>query len=50
LLATAGWIASEVNDPTFKSYLDMIDVPKSIVVGLALFGMVTYIAHGHEDV
>lgn len=44
---------SEVNgyitDPTFKSYLEELDLPKYVSIGLIILGMVTYIAHGRKD-
>jgi hypothetical protein len=53
-LSGAGLLAlSEVNsyiqDPTFKSYLDMLSVPKSVTIGLALIGIITWLAHGRSD-
>lgn len=38
-----------ISDPTFKTYLDMLDVPKSITIGLVLIGMFTWLAHGRRD-
>lgn len=49
LLFSMGQINKVVSDPTFKSYLDQLDVPKSVIIGLALFGLVTYVVHGHGD-
>lgn len=38
-----------ISDPTFKSYLDMLDLPKSITIGLVLIGLLTWLAHGRQD-
>ncbi len=38
-----------VSNDTFKSYLDQLDVPKSVMIALAIFGLITYVAHGHGD-
>lgn len=37
------------NDPTIKSYLATITLPKSITIGLIALGVITYLAHGHDD-
>lgn len=42
-------VSSFVSDPTFKSYLDVFDVPKSVTIGLAILGLVTWLAHGRSD-
>lgn len=38
-----------LNDPTFSGYLDKLDLPKTVIYGMAIFGMVTFVAHGHDD-
>lgn len=38
-----------LNDPTVKEYLDMIDVPKSVIIAIAFFGLITYLVHGHSE-
>lgn len=38
-----------ITDPTFHGYLDQLDLPKTIIYGMAIFGMVTFLAHGHDD-
>lgn len=40
-----GWL----NNDTMKGYLSELDLPKSITLGLVVLGIVTYLAHGHED-
>lgn len=42
-------INSYVNDPTFKSYLDMLDLPKTVTVALVVIGVITWLAHGRKD-
>lgn len=48
-LASISSINKFVSNDTFKSYLDQLDVPKSVIVALAVLGLVTYIVHGHGD-
>lgn len=38
-----------ISDPTFKGYLGDLDVPKEITIGLAVLGIVTWLAHGREE-
>src|SRR5258708_2320337 len=38
-----------VNSSAVQSYLDKIDVPKGVIIALATFGLITYLAHGHLD-
>lgn len=45
ITAFNGW----VTDPTIKSYLDQLDLPKTVSVGLIVLGIITYAAHGHGD-
>lgn len=49
VLASIGQLNKWVSDPTFKDYLNQVDVPKSIIIALATFGLITYIVHGHGD-
>lgn len=49
ILASLDQINKWVSDPTFKSYLDQFDLPKSLIIGIAAFGLITYIVHGHGD-
>lgn len=48
-LLTISEINSFVSDPTFKSYLDIIDIPKSVTIALAMLGLITWLAHGRQD-
>ena len=48
VLATLGQMHSYISDPTLKTYLDQIDLPKYIIAGLATLGIVTWLAHGRE--
>lgn len=48
-LLTISKINDYTSDQTFKSYLDMIDIPKSVTITLAILGMVTWLAHGREN-
>lgn len=48
-LLSASQIKDTIEQPTFKSYLAQMDVPKSVIVGLALFGLITWLAHGREN-
>lgn len=48
-LLTVGEIGKFVTDPTTKDYLSQLDLPKSITIGLVVFGLVTYLVHGHKD-
>ena len=43
------YINTTINDPTFHSYLDQLDLSKKVIYGLAILGMITFIAHGHDD-
>ena len=47
--ASVSFVNSWVNDATIKSYLDTIDIPKSVSTMMAIIGLITYIAHGHEN-
>ena len=33
-----------VSDPTFKSYLDILSVPKEVYIFLAIIGMISFIS------
>lgn len=48
-LLTVGEIGKFVTDPTTKDYLSQLDLPKSLTIGLVIFGLVTYLVHGHTD-
>lgn len=48
-LLTVSEINSYVSDPTFKSYLNEIDIPKSVTVALAVIGLLTWLAHGRSQ-
>lgn len=37
-----------ITNPTFKSYLDMIDLPKSITIAIMVIGLITWLAHGRK--
>lgn len=49
LLAISSTINTYISDPTFKSYLDVIDVPKSVTIAFATLGLLIWLAHGRED-
>lgn len=38
-----------IQNETFKSYLDVLEVPKMVYVGIAIFGIVALIAHGRSE-
>lgn len=40
---------SFIQDPHFKDYLSNFEVPKWVLVSLATFGLITWLAHGRED-
>lgn len=42
-------VNSWVNDPFLKSYLDVIDIPKSVSTMMAIIGLITYVAHGRKQ-
>ena len=48
-LAVVSALNSYVTDPSFKSYLSVVDVPKSVAVGIATLGLITWLAHGREN-
>jgi hypothetical protein len=48
-LFTISQINNWISDPTFKSYLDMIDVPKSVTLAIVAIGLLTWLAHGRDD-
>lgn len=48
-LLSADQINKVISDDTFKSYLSQLDMPKGVIIGLAVFGMITFLAHGHGD-
>jgi hypothetical protein len=48
-LLSASELNSYFTDPTIKSYLDKLDLPKTISISLVIFGLITYIAHGHQE-
>lgn len=47
-LFALGELHSYISDPTFKSYLGELDIPKEITIGLAILGIITWLAHGRE--
>lgn len=49
ILASIGQINKAVSDPSVKDLLDKIDLPTSLVIALAGIGIITFIAHGHDD-
>jgi len=49
VLLSATELNSYFSDPTIKGYLDKLDLPKTISITLIIFGLVTYVAHGHKD-
>jgi hypothetical protein len=49
ILTFISTVNSYITDPSVKSYLDMVDVPKWLTLGIALFGLITYLAHGRDD-
>lgn len=49
LLLLISSINSIITDPTFKSYLDVIDVPKEVTLTLTIFSMLVWLAHGRKN-
>lgn len=49
LLTAASEVNTWVSDPTFKSYLDIIDVPKSVTIAFATLGLLIWLAHGRNS-
>lgn len=49
ILASVSELNKAVTDPSIKEYLDRLDLPVSIIIALAVLGIVTYLAHGHTD-
>lgn len=49
LLGGLSELNSVVSDPTFRSYLDMFDVPKWMLIAIAILGLITWLAHGRQD-
>jgi hypothetical protein len=51
LLLSISEINGYVNNPTMKGYLDELDLPKTITIGLIVMGMLVYIAcpHGQDE-
>lgn len=49
LLGSISAINSAVSDPTIKSYLDQVDLPKTAIAALAVIGLLTLLFHGHDD-
>jgi hypothetical protein len=47
-LTAVDGINHTLSNPVFKSYLDVLALPRSIIIGIALFGMATFIFHGHD--
>lgn len=48
-LAAASELNTFVSNPTFKSYLDEIDVPKAVTLSFATLGLLIWLAHGRKD-
>lgn len=48
-LGTISNIGTFVNNETFKSYLQDLEAPKAIYIGIAILGIVTLLAHGREE-
>jgi len=49
VIFTLGQLHSYITDPTIKSYLDGLNLPKEVTLGLVVFGLITYVCHGHKD-
>lgn len=49
ILTTLGELHNYVSDPTLKTYLDQMDLPKYVIAGLAMFGIITWLAHGRDS-
>lgn len=49
LLGSISAINSAISDPSVKSYLDQIDLPKTLIAGIAVMGLLTLLFHGHGD-
>jgi len=42
--ASVTGLAAYLNDPTVQSYLQTLEVPKSVLIVIAVLGLVTYVA------
>jgi hypothetical protein len=42
--ASVTGLVTYLNDPTVQSYLQVLDVPKSVYIAIAVLGLVTYVA------
>lgn len=49
LLGTIKAINTWVSDPTVKGFLDQVDLPKTAILAIAAFGLLTYLFHGHDN-
>lgn len=49
VLTATSTLNTYVSDPTFKSYLDVVQAPKYIIIGIATLGLITWLAHGREN-
>jgi hypothetical protein len=49
ILAGLGQLHNYISDPTLKTYVDQIDLPKYVIAGLATLGILTWLAHGREN-
>jgi hypothetical protein len=49
VLLSLGEINKVISDSTFKSYLDQLHVPTTVLTIIAVFGLITWLAHGRED-
>jgi len=47
--ATIAGMAEYLTDPTVQSYLQTLEVPKYVFLGIAVLGLVTYVAAGKKN-
>lgn len=49
LLLVLSYVNDIITDPTFKGYLDVIAVPRSVTIGMTVFSMLVWLAHGRKN-
>jgi hypothetical protein len=49
ILLAISSINSSINDPSIKTYLDKLDLPKTLTISLVVLGLITFLAHGRDD-
>jgi hypothetical protein len=44
-----GQLYPYISDSTIKSYFDELNLPKEVALGMVVFGLITYVCHGHAQ-